>query len=413
MTAAASLLHVYVWGPHENGAEMTPMFAEATLKRLENVVQMCILPSWVLAWRFMGKFHDLSTALLANALGWCAWTVILSSLVRLVRTVCDGADTRISTRPGVERAAGIVLNAGLPVDLGRRRFLVGAALGAGAGGAGTAFGRATLVTPWDLKVARYEVALDGLPPAMNGFRIVQLTDTHLGPRIPREHVERACEMAAALGPDLIALTGDYIHMGTRYICPAAEIFGRMVSARGSRLGVVATLGNHDFYGDAGLTVRLLKEAGVVVIENDRVFVRAGSGALDTEPGGDGEDLCIAGVSDLLEGVIDAQAALRGVDPSTPRVMLAHNPDTSEWITRNSREKPRVDLMLSGHTHGGQVVLPLIGPPVVPSAYGYAHGMVRSSLCPLIVSAGVGMSIMPLRVNVPPEVVEIVLTRRAR
>jgi predicted MPP superfamily phosphohydrolase len=215
-------------------------------------------------------------------------------------------------------------------------------------------------------------------------------------------------MAMDLKPDLIALTGDYIHMGTWYTRPAVEIFARMQASGASRCGVVATLGNHEFYGDAPLMVRLLKEAGIRVLENDRCFIRAGSNKLHAAPLGDEEELCICGVSDLLEGTIDAGAALEGVGALTPRIMLAHNPDTSEAIAKGWGDTAaRRSHAQRAHARRADRAT-RDRAPIVPSDYGYAYGLMKTSLCPLIVTSGVGMSIMPLRVNAPPEIVEITL-----
>jgi predicted MPP superfamily phosphohydrolase len=406
----AAWLHVHVWLPEIERGDAQPMAMEGFFKRLENFVQMCVLPSWVFIWRFFGRFHSFETALAANAIGWGTWTIIAMSIVRIVRAISKQKDIARKTKPGLERMIAVAADAGLPSNPDRRRFLVGAAIGVGTGGAAAGFGRATLLTPWDMRIAKYEIPIRGLHAGLDGFRIVQISDTHLGPRVPRDHVERACQMAMDLKPDLIALTGDYIHMGTWYTKPAVEIFARMLASGASRCGVVATLGNHEFYGDAALMVRLLKEAGIRVLENHRCFIRPGSNQLHDASLRDEEELCICGVSDLLEGTIDAGAALAGVGALTPRIMLAHNPDTSEAIAKDWVTPPRVDLMLSGHTHGGQIVLPVIGPPIVPSDYGYAYGLLKTSLCPLILTSGVGMSIMPLRVNAPPEIVEVTLKK---
>jgi uncharacterized protein len=143
-----------------------------------------------------------------------------------------------------------------------------------------------------------------------------------------------------------------------------------------------------------------------MITNGRVFLDAMDRELSVIPRR-AESLCIAGVDDLLEGSVDVESALRGVPEETPRVMLSHNPDVAEAAELIGK---RVDLMISGHTHGGQVVLPIIGNPAIPSRYGqkYAYGRVRGPVCPVIVSAGVGMSLVPVRIGVRPEVVEITL-----
>lgn len=398
-TMGASALHFHVWNPPLEDGSSLPMFAEELLKISDNVVQLAILPAWVIVWRFLGRFQDLTTTLLANGLGWGMWCVVAAGVVHLLRRSASETDrVEPTSTPGVANPQ-------------RRRFLAGAALGTGAGVAAVTGGVGALVTPWRIGVARYTVEIAGLPANLHGLRIVQISDTHLGPRIPREHVMRAIALAQDLRPDLIALTGDYIHMGDWYITPAVAMFRDLVRSRAARLGVVAVLGNHDYYGDAERTLLELEEAGVRVLDNSRCFVAGGrEGLLDELAPGE-EGLCIGGVGDLLEGTVDVEAALGGVPEHVPRVVLAHNPDTSEHIVERALGGvPRVDLMLSGHTHGGQISIPGYGPPVVPSRFGrrFAYGLVETSLCPMIVTSGVGMSIMPLRVGVPPEVVEVTL-----
>lgn len=404
LALGGTLLHYLVWNPSLIDGSAAPVSHESFVKLADNAVQLAILPAWAIVWKVLGRFQDIPATVIANLLGWGMWVVVIHRIVRRVRG---------SGRPDGQQTAGAKQSAVRGIDVGRRKFLAGAALGAGGGAGSVAFGVGALVTPWSIRTARYTVEIADLPQELDGFRIVQVSDTHLGPRIPRRHIRRALEAAAALKPDLLALTGDYVHMGDWYISPAVEMFAEHVSRRSAPSGVVAVLGNHDHYGDAPRTIKELKAAGIRVLDNDRCFIsatrRMSNGLAEGEAG-----LCIAGVGDLLEGVVDAHAALNGVPPRTPCVMLAHNPDSSEYIAAMTREKQvRVDLMLSGHTHGGQIALPGYGPIVVPSDYGrrFAHGLVATSLCPMIVSAGVGMSIMPLRLGVPPEIVEITLVRR--
>lgn len=302
-------------------------------------------------------------------------------------------------------------------DLSRRRFLVDAPCAA-AGALGAAgMVRATAFDPWRIATARYTVPVAGLPAAFDGLRIVQISDTHLGPFIPASFVRRAVEMALELKPDLFALTGDYILTSTRNIAPAAEIFVPLARPGAAAIGVVGVLGNHDWYGDGHAMRRALERVGVVMIDNDRVFIDGATRAIVPEqPAGDA--LCIAGFGDLHEHRVDTAAAFRGVGAATPRIVLSHNPDSAEIadvaMARGGRAPERIDLMLSGHTHGGQVRLPLIGSPIVPSDFGqkYAGGIVQGPICPVVVSRGVGMSILPVRFGVLPEIVEITL-RAAR
>lgn len=405
ITLGCSIFHYFVWNPPlaEGSAIRYPR--ETTLKLINNAIQFLILPAWILIWKFMGRFQDLPTTLLANALGWGTWLLVI---YRAVRRWKDPPQPRaMSARPSP--AASTATTRTLATNPARRRFLARAGMLTFAGAAAPASAVSTMVLPWQTRLARYRVPIQGLPLAFDGLRIVQISDTHLGPRIPRTHISRAIELAVDLKPDLVALTGDYIHMGTWYISPAVELFSRLIDSKAIRCGVVAVLGNHDHYGDPDRITAELTRIGVRVLDNSRTFITAGDNRLLDEPPAS-DALCIAGVGDLLEGTVDIDAALRNVPESIPRILLAHHPDSIEMLAGRDQAIPRIDLQLSGHTHGGQVAIPGYGPPIVPSQYGrrFAHGLVRSSACPMIVSAGIGMSIMPIRIGVPPEIAEITL-----
>ncbi len=293
--------------------------------------------------------------------------------------------------------------------ISRRRFLAGGALALGVGGVGSG-AHATMIEPWGLRITRVRVAVAGLPAALDGLRIAQVSDTHLGPHVPAWAVRAAVDLTLSLRADLVALTGDYVHRANASVDEAAALFAPLVTAPGCA-GVVGVLGNHDWYGDGHRVRAALSRAGVRMIDNDRIFLDARTRTLTgAEPAG--ESLCIAGVGDLDMDRIDTGRALGGVRDSTPRVLLSHNPDVAELEALTDPAAPRVDVMLCGHTHGGQVRLPLVGALWAPSKFGnkYTGGVARAPRCAVVTSRGVGMSILPVRFNCPPEIVEITLTR---
>lgn len=291
-------------------------------------------------------------------------------------------------------------------DPTRRRVVVGGlALATGLPVLGVA--HSTGIEPFQLVTRRYRVPVAGLPAHWDGFRIVQVTDTHLGPRVPAWHVRAAVERAIALRPGLIALTGDYIHHGFTRVQEAAELLEPLVATGVPVLGV---LGNHDHYtGRPAEVRRALESVGVRTLHNTHTYLAPGA---RLTPGPVTGGIAIAGIDDPVSGRPNLPVALGGIDPSLPCVLLSHGPDIAESPQlRRADGSSRVDLVIAGHTHGGHVLLPWVGRPGVRSRFGqkYAHGLVQGPACPVVISAGVGMSILPLRVGVPPEIVLIELT----
>jgi len=303
--------------------------------------------------------------------------------------------TRSLTRRVVRSASLQQANITIP----RRVFLIGAA--GVIGGPGLLGGYAVLVEPQRLRIERYRMAVRDLPAALEGFRIVHVSDTHYGPFISLRYINGVVDQANALEGDLIVLTGDYVHRSPLAIGPGVHALKRL----NARLGVLATLGNHDHWEGADDVRAACAEINLPLIDNARRFVS--TNAITSEPV-IGESICVGGLGDLWEDDTDFDRALADAPASMPRILLAHNPDTAEHVDSNTR----VDFMCSGHTHGGQVWVPGLGTPVVPSAYGqkYAGGFCHGPHCPVIVSRGVGMAILPVRFGVPPEIGEITLVR---
>ena len=294
---------------------------------------------------------------------------------------------------------------------GRRHFLINASSAVGGLAVTAPPAYTAIIEPLSLTTQRYRVPIAGLPETLDSLHLVHLSDTHLSPTVPESHIVRAIDHALALRPDLFVLTGDYITRTTRYIERIAALCAPLCRSDSRTIATVGVLGNHDWYGGGPAMRSALENVGVTMIDNDRVFIDARTRQLTrAQPRGDA--LCIAGLGDLSTQGIDTRAALAGVARNTPRIVLAHQPDTAEHPELTSPGSPRVDLMLSGHTHGGQVRFPFIGAPIIPSRFGqkYAGGLVRSPRFPVIVSRGIGMSGLPVRFGVPPEIVEITLTR---
>jgi predicted MPP superfamily phosphohydrolase len=284
----------------------------------------------------------------------------------------------------------------VPADNGPRRMTRRQIVAAGAGAlAAGVLGYSMVVEPRRFEVTRRVVALRGLPPSLSGLRIVQLTDLHHGPWIELSYIERVVETTNALKPDVVLLTGDYVHRSPAYIEPVVAALAKLTPA----IGTIAVLGNHDWWEDGPRTRRAFERAGIPLIDNARRFVTPDH-RLTTHAD---EGLCIAGVGDYYEDEQRYDFALGGIPDAMPRLLLSHNPDVAEDVAlRDSGH--RVDLMISGHTHGGQIYVPGLGTPIVPSRYGekYARGLVQGPVCPVFVCRGIGLTVLPVRVATRPE-----------
>lgn len=403
------------------------------IKCLANLFNVLCAPGWGIVNKLSGNWHtdSIGVAILAATASWAGWFVVVAVLIAARSKLINSRQIRSKQASAASTAApsmaGRGSGRGAHVDSqvdetrheagacgcpSRRRFLIDGTLGLGCASTLAVGADATLVEPWDLRVTRYEIPISDLPPALIGLKLVQLSDTHLGPRIPASFIRDAVAQTLALAPDIVLLTGDYVHNGPRWVEPAARLFEPLVAP--GRV-VVGVLGNHDWWAGGQRVTDALSRIGVRMVDNARCFYDPRSRSIvgNSDPLS-GECLCISGVGDLREDRVDFRAALAGVPESMPRLMLAHRPDTAELPELHVARPPRIDLMLCGHTHGGQVRLPVIGTPMVPSRYGskYAAGLVRGPACRVLVSRGVGMSIVPVRFGVPPEIVELTLTRAA-
>ncbi len=242
----------------------------------------------------------------------------------------------------------------------------------------------------DLTLERVQVPIHGLHSALDGFKIVQLSDIHFLPFTQLNLVEQAVTKALTLKPDLIVLTGDFVTHDADTIFGAVNALSRL----NAKYGVFAVLGNHDARAGARIVRQGIAEAGIKVLHNCGFTFDVGHGQLN-----------LAGVDDCLWGHPDIKAALANLSARAPTLLLAHEPDV---IDDFSVAGP-ITLQLSGHTHGGQVRLPFLGTPVLPKlGEKYVHGLYRVNGSWLYTNRGLGMVSMPIRFNCPPEITEIIL-----
>jgi len=197
-------------------------------------------------------------------------------------------------------------------------------------------------------------------------------------------VRRVVELAQSAKPDLVALTGDYTTAYRRYIEPCAEALGTLSAPE----GVWAVLGNHDHYTDPQLTTRALERAHIQMLNNANTTIRRGSDTLQ-----------LAGIDDWDWGGTDWPRAFYGVDKKRPLVLLSHQPRVLDLA-----QTQNVSLILSGHTHGGQISLPFIGAPArFSKQLKYLRGLYERNGTQLYVSRGTGVIGLPVRFGVPPEI----------
>lgn len=243
--------------------------------------------------------------------------------------------------------------------------------------------RVALTEPHMISVEHQPIRLRRLPKIFEGFRIVQLSDIHHGPFSSTEQIERAVQTANSLKPDIIALTGDYISRERQYAASCAEMLGRLHA----RYGVYAVLGNHDHWTDAALLTDLFRAEGICVLVNEGMRFEM-----------DGAAFWLAGVDDTMVGLEDLPLALAGSRQDEIKLLLAHNP-----IVLRRAARAGVDLVLSGHTHGGQVAI-----RSERSASGRARrrllkGLGRQGNTQIYVNRGLGTVVLPIRYGCPPEV----------
>ncbi len=246
------------------------------------------------------------------------------------------------------------------------------------------------------RLVRVDMPLARLPEAWNGLRIVQLSDFHYDPLFSVHPIRKAVEIVQGLKPDLIVFTGDFItetryseflvswRKQSYYAQECAELLGRIQC----RLGSIAILGNHDVAHGADIIVDLLQNNGIKVLRNS---------AFPLEESG--SRLWLAGVDDALEGQPDLKKTFNGIPENEAVILLAHEPD---FALESSNQN--VDLQLSGHSHGGQIRIPLIGAPYLPDlGKQFPKGLYQVGKMKLYTNVGLGTITVPFRFDCPPEI----------
>ncbi|WP_444897464.1 metallophosphoesterase [Microbulbifer sp. SSSA005] len=249
---------------------------------------------------------------------------------------------------------------------------------------------AFIVEPASFRINEDDIVVDTWPKECNGLRVAILADLHVGsPYKGRKSLQNLVEAVNKSQPDLILLPGDFVIQGVvggKFVPPedAAGILKELKAP----MGVFAVLGNHDWWLDAARVEQSLASQGISVLEDKSVSLVSSECKLR-----------LVGISDFWEGPHDVKKAMQWIDEGETILAFTHNPDIFPELPAE------LSLTIAGHTHGGQVYLPFIGRPIVPSSYGqrFAIGHIVEGDKHLYVSPGVGTSILPVRFLVPPEV----------
>lgn len=242
-----------------------------------------------------------------------------------------------------------------------------------------------LVEPYSYWVSETDIFIRNLPPRFEGFRITQLTDIHHSRILGIDEVRRVVALAQETKPEMFVLTGDYSTSYRRYIEPCTEALSGLSAPE----GVWAVLGNHDHYTDPELTSRALQRNRIAVLNNVHTTLQRGPDALQ-----------LSGIDDWTWNAVDWTRAFSGLKTKVPTILLSHQPSVLDL-----EQTRRVDLILSGHTHGGQLKFPWLGAPArfATKDLKYARGLFRSGGTQLYVSNGTGVIGLPVRFGVRPEI----------
>ena len=254
---------------------------------------------------------------------------------------------------------------------------------------------ARLIEPYNYLVSETDVFINNLPERFEGFRITQLTDIHHSKILGLIEVRRVVSLAQQTRPDMFVLTGDYSTTYRRFIEPCAEALSSLSAPE----GVWAVLGNHDHYTDPELTTRALEQHHISVLNNKNTTLRRGP-----------DKLQLSGIDDWTWNATDWIKAFSGLNDKAPTILLSHQPSVLDF-----EQVKNVSLILSGHTHGGQINLPWLGTPArfATKDLRYAQGLFKHGDVQLYVSSGTGVIGLPVRFGVRPEIAVIQLRRQAQ
>ena len=250
--------------------------------------------------------------------------------------------------------------------------------------------------PNNIQVEKISIEIENLPESFNGIKIVHLTDFHSSDFGKRE--KRVLEILENIDPDFVFITGDFIDHKTKDINSCQEFWRELGSRYQEK--IFGVLGNHEYWIDhidADSIKNLLEESGIAVLKNENKKISQ-----------DDKYIYLIGVDDPDTERDDLPKAMINIEKNIPKILLAHSPDIIDNL-----QKEKIDLILAGHTHGGQIKIPFIRPFWTPTKNRgkYASGLFEINDTYLSVNRGIGTAALPIRFNCPPEITVIELERK--
>lgn len=230
-----------------------------------------------------------------------------------------------------------------------------------------------------------------LPQSFVNKKIIFISDIHLGLFFSASRLKKIIAKVNALNPDLIILGGDYIQRDKKYIEPC---FAELKNLQ-APLGIYAVLGNHDYWEDAALVRENLLKAGLKPLDNQSYWLKQNP-----------DKIKLGGVGDFFYDFQNLNTTIKDVKETSFVILVSHNPDYTEELNTN-----KIDLVLSGHTHAGQITFFGLWAPFIPSIYGqkYRHGLIDNGFAKVLVSSGLGPTLLPLRFFARPEINLVILS----
>lgn len=252
-------------------------------------------------------------------------------------------------------------------------------------------GHSTFGEPKEFKVETVQIALHRIPQAFSGFRIVQISDIHMGGWMNVERMQHVADLVLAQNPDVLLITGDFLK-GRRVTEATKQGIRDLLKVLRPLAAVVPTfavLGNHDYHTDPDAIREMLRRCKITDLTNTVFTLRR-----------EGGNLHLCGVDDVRHGDVRLNDVIAQLEGNTPAILLAHEPDFADV----SAATGKFDLQVSGHSHGGQIVLPFYGPPRLPdSGRKYHTGLYKVGNMFQYTNRGIGTDRFAIRINCPPEI----------